>query len=107
MSALNQRSDYLGQIKGMFEMLKDTHNSEEVAHQLLTDHLDRMLDTAAQSPDPNSLDKPLLLMTAYFIYRQSEHLLSNHFYSHLNTGFYRKRSENSPLHHLGASTTLH
>jgi len=72
LSALNQRSDYLGQIKGMFEMLKDTHNNEELAHQLLSDHLDRMLDTALQCSDSHSLDKPLQLMTAYFIFCESE-----------------------------------
>jgi hypothetical protein len=71
LSALNQRSGYLGQIKGMFEMLKDTHNSEEVAHHFLSDHLERMLDTSLESPDPNSLDKPLQLLTAYFIFCES------------------------------------
>lgn len=72
MSAINQRSDYLGQIKGMFEMLRDTNNSEEVAHQLLCDHLDKLLDTALKSQDPNSLNKPLQLMTAFFIFSKGD-----------------------------------
>ncbi|KAL3103006.1 hypothetical protein niasHT_026454 [Heterodera trifolii] len=65
LSAINLRAGYLGQIKGMFEMLRDTHNSEEIAHQLLSDHLEKLLDTAIKSSDPDSISKPLHLMTAY------------------------------------------
>uniref|UniRef100_A0A914GZZ0 1-phosphatidylinositol 4-kinase n=1 Tax=Globodera rostochiensis TaxID=31243 RepID=A0A914GZZ0_GLORO len=52
LSAINQRSDYLGQIKGMFEMLRDTHNK-------------KLVDIALKSSDPDSMSKPLNLMTAY------------------------------------------
>jgi hypothetical protein len=61
----------------MFEMLKDTHSSEDVAHQFLSDHLDRILETALKSPEANSLDKPLQLMTAYFIFCESAFFFPN------------------------------
>lgn len=68
LSALSQRSNYLGQVKGMLLMLKETHNNDETAEQVLVDHLERMLETALESNDNAKFAKAVMLMTAFFIY---------------------------------------
>nr|CAD2200678.1 unnamed protein product [Meloidogyne enterolobii] len=76
LSALNQRSDYLGQIKGMFEMMKKQNyiynpdicvDIEEATHKSLSDYLEEQFETALKTNEPNCLEKPLQLMTAYFM----------------------------------------
>ncbi|KAL7069800.1 hypothetical protein ACQ4LE_011065 [Meloidogyne hapla] len=79
LSALNQRSDYLGQIKGMFEMTKKQNyiyypdiciDIEEATHKSLSDYLEEQFETALKMNEPNCLEKPLQLMTAYFMFCQ-------------------------------------
>ncbi|CAK5086225.1 unnamed protein product [Meloidogyne enterolobii] len=76
LSALNQRSDYLGQIKGMFEMMKKQNyiynpdicvDIDEATHKSLSDYLEEQFETALKTNEPNCLEKPLQLMTAYFM----------------------------------------
>uniref|UniRef100_A0A915D0F7 1-phosphatidylinositol 4-kinase n=1 Tax=Ditylenchus dipsaci TaxID=166011 RepID=A0A915D0F7_9BILA len=68
LSVLSQRSDYLGQVKGMLSMLKETNNSREMAEQALIDHLDRMLESACEANDEDKFLKSIFLMSAFFIY---------------------------------------
>lgn len=68
LSALSQRSDYLGQVKGMLLMLKETHTNEEMAEQVMANHLERMLETALKTNDNVKFAKAVMLMSAFFIY---------------------------------------
>lgn len=72
LSALSQRSEYLGQVKGMLSMLKETNNSDEAAEQALVDHLERMLEQACKAVADDGADdklaKAVMLISAFFIY---------------------------------------
>jgi hypothetical protein len=67
LSSLALRAEYLGQVKGMLLMLKDSHKSDDAVELVLVDHLERMLDDACADPDEERMTKPLMLMSALFI----------------------------------------
>lgn len=81
MSILSQRSDYLGQVKGMLSMLQESHGSGELAEQLLQEHLERMFHTALKEKDDEKLRRAILLIAASFVHVQGgrEYLLCYRF----------------------------
>ncbi|KAI1713438.1 phosphatidylinositol 3- and 4-kinase domain-containing protein [Ditylenchus destructor] len=72
LSVLSQRSDYLGQIKGMLSMLKETHESTEAAEHALFDHLERQLEIACDSDSDEKFSKAIFLMSAFFIHNTEQ-----------------------------------
>lgn len=72
MTCFSQRSDYLGQIKGMLSMLKETHESTEAAEHALFDHLERQLEIACDSDSDEKFSKAIFLMSAFFIHNTGQ-----------------------------------
>ena len=67
LTSLSQRANYLGQLQGMLKMLTATHHSEEVAHEMLIDHLTSAIESACAANDESQLTDAIMQISAFFV----------------------------------------